>query len=641
MKKLLCIVLIVAPVSSVSAQWDHYGGDLGGTRFAPTSQITPGNIQKLELAWQFRSGDAANGDDYFGRDSSMKSTPILMHDKLIFSTGFNRVFALNPASGEQLWVFDPEVDFSRNYSEMFTSRGVSTWRDDEAGQDESCASRVYLGTLDARLIAIDANNGNRCVGFGVRGEIDLSKGIRNYRRGQYSVTSPITVVNNVLVVGSSIGDNGGVELEPGVVRGYDARTGRLLWQWDPIPRSADAPGGDTWSNDGGRKNGGANVWSIMSADADRNLVFLPTTSPSPDFYGGERLGDNMFANSVVALNASSGDLVWHYQTVHHDLWDYDLASQPLLMDAMVAGEKVPVVVQASKMGHVFVLHRETGEPVFEVEEKPVARTDVRGEQSSATQPFPVRPPPLHDGTVKVWDLNPEHEEYCSNLLQDVRYEGIFTPPSLGGTLLFPGNGGGTNWGSMAADPDRQIAVLAVNRLPTIVKLVPRAEFESIADRERGGPLGIQFTEQYGTPYGMARHDVYNPHLRLPCLEGPWGEVVALDMTDGSIRWRAPLGVFPGVEEHPDASNWGSLATGGPLLTKGGLLFIADRYRKKLLALNAESGDTIWSASLPAEATATPMSYIHEGEQYVVITAGGDMDDSDVPGDFVLAFRLDR
>lgn len=641
MKKLLFIVLIVVPFSSVSAQWDHYGGDLGGTRFAPGVQIQPGNVEKLELAWQFRSGDAASGNDYFGRDSSMKATPILVNDKLIFSTGFNRVFALNPASGDQLWVFDPEVDFSRNYSEMFTSRGVSAWHDAGAEQDESCRSRVYLGTLDARLIAIDANSGNKCIGFGVRGEIDLSKGIANYRRGQYSLTSPITVVNNVLVVGSSIGDNGGVELEPGVVRGFDARSGRLLWQWDPIPRSADAPGGDTWSNDGGRKNGGANVWSIMSADAERNLVFLPTTSPSPDFYGGERQGDNMFANSVVALDAGTGDMVWHYQTVHHDLWDYDLASQPLLMDAMVAGEKVPVVVQASKMGHVFVLHRETGEPVFEVEEKPVARTDVRGEQSSATQPFPVSPPPLHDGTVKVWDLNAEHEDYCRNLLQGVRFEGIFTPPSLGGTLLFPGNGGGTNWGSMAADPDRQIAVLAVNRLPTIVKLVPRAEFESTAARERGGPLGIQFTEQYGTPYGMARHDVYNPHLRLPCLEGPWGEVVALDMSDGSIRWRVPLGVFPGVEDHPEASSWGSLATGGPMLTAGGLLFIADRYRKKLLALNAESGDTIWSATLPAEATATPMSYTHDGEQYIVITAGGDMDDTDVPGDFVLAFRLDR
>ncbi len=633
------LAVLLSPAAAIAAEWSHYGADLGGTRFAAATQITPDNVGNLELAWQFRSGDAADGEDYFGRDTSLKATPILFDGKLLVSTGFNRVFAISAATGRRHWVFDPEVDFTVNYSEMFTSRGVAAWRDAAAERDEICRGRVYLGTLDARLIAIDAHSGEKCVGFGRSGEVDLSAGVRNYRRGQYSLTSPVTVVNDVVIVGSSIGDNGAVELEPGFVRGFDARSGELLWQWDPIPRSEDSPGGNTWSNNGGEKNGGANVWSIISADPARNLVFLPTTSPSPDFYGGERLGDNRFANSVVAVNAGTGELAWHFQTVHHDLWDYDIASQPLLMDIHREGARVPVVVQATKMGHVFVLDRETGRPVFPVEERAVPQTDVPGESTAATQPFPVRPPPLHDRELRIWNYSAEHTEFCTKLLDGVRFEGIFTPPSLGGTLLYPGNGGGTNWGSMAADPDRQIAVLAVNSLPTLVRLVPRKDFRATARRERGGDLNVQFTEQSGTPYGMARHELYNPNLFLPCLEGPWGEVVALDMKDGSVRWKSPLGVFPGLEDHPVASRWGSLASGGPMVTAAGLLFIADRYRKRLLAMDSETGETIWSTSLPAAATATPMSYTIDGEQYVVIAAGGDVNDSDVPGDYVLAWKL--
>ena len=633
------LILLLSSSFAHGAEWSHYGADIGGTRFASATQITPGNISNMRLAWQFRSGDAADGDDYFGRDTSLKATPILFDNKLVFSTGFNRVFAINATTGKQIWTFDPEVDFTINYSEMFTSRGVAAWTDSATARDEVCNGRIYLGTLDARLIAIDALTGKKCIEFGGSGEINLTKNVRNFRRGQYSLTSPVTVVNDTLIVGSSIGDNGAVELEPGFVRGFDARSGELLWQWDPIPRSEDAPGGNTWSNNGGQKNGGANVWSIISADEERNLVFLPTTSPSPDFYGGERIGANLFANSVVALDAGNGEMVWHFQTVHHDLWDYDIASQPLLMDIDVNGKSAPIVVQATKMGHVFVLHRETGKPVFAIEEREVPQTSVPGERTAATQPFSVQPPPLHDSEVNIWNYSKEHTNFCANLLDGVQFDGIFTPPSLDGTLLYPGNGGGTNWGSMAADPDRQIAVLAVNRLPTIVKLVPRSDFQRTAKRDRGGDLNVQFTEQNGTPYGMARHDVYNPNLFLPCLEGPWGEVVALDMKDGSVRWKSPLGVFPGLEDHSVASKWGSLASGGPMMTATGLIFIADRYRKLLLAMNSDTGETIWSTSLPAAATATPMSYSLGGEQYIVITAGGEVKDSEIPGDYVLAWKL--
>jgi quinoprotein glucose dehydrogenase len=641
MRNLLFTVIGLVHITAAAGEWNHYGGDAGGTRFTNAVEITLANIGDLQLAWQFRTGDAASGEDYFGRDSSFKATPILFANRLIFSTGFNRVFAVDPENGDKLWVFDPQVDFSRNYAEMFTSRGVSAWQDDEVSEDRACAQRIYLGTLDARLIAIDATDGKKCTTFGQRGEIDLSAGIRNYRRGQYSLTSPVTVVNDVLVVGSSIGDNGGVELEPGVVRGFDARSGRQLWQWDPVPRAATAPGGDTWSNNGGKRNGAANVWSVISADPERNLVFLPTTSPSPDFYGGERLGDNLYASSIVALHAGSGDKIWHFQTVHHDLWDYDNAAQPLLVDIHQDGKDIPVVVQATKMGHVFVLHRETGRPVFPVFERDVPQTDIPGERTSQTQPFPASPPPLHDSKLKIWEFSAEHKAYCTDMLADVRFDGIFTPPSLRGSLLYPGNGGGTNWGSMAADTNRQVAILAVSRLPTIVKLVPRSQFRDTAEREGGGDLDVQFTAQSGTHYGMARHEVYNPQLMLPCLEGPWGELIAINLGDGSVRWRAPLGMFPGVENHPQASLWGTLASGGPLMTASGIVFIADRYRRMLLAYVPAAGAWVWGADRPADAAATPMSYTADGRQFVVITAGGKSASGDLPGDYVVAFALQK
>ena len=471
---------------------------MAGTRFIPNSLVAPENIRSLATAWQFQTGDTTDGKEYFGRASSFKATPILINGKLVFPSGFNRVYALNPVNGKLLWRFDPEVDFSVNYSEMFTSRGVSAWHSKD--RHHSCAVQIFLGTLDARLIALDSETGKPCMEFGEQGEIDLSKDIRGFRRGQYSLTSPVTVSNDVVIVGSSIGDNGGVSLESGVVRGFDARTGELLWKWDPIPRNKKKAGWNTWAGNSGKHTGAANVWSVISADPQRELVFLPTTSPSPDFYGGERIGDNLFSNSIVALDVRSGKRQWHFQTVHHDLWDYDNASQPLLMEIPVNGVAVPVVVLATKMGHIFVLHRETGKPIFPVEERVVPPSDVAGETASKTQPFPLKPAPLHPNTptdLKVWDFSKEHQDYCNSLLDEAQYQGIFTPPSTKGSVLYPGNPGGTNWGSMAADSQRNIAVLVVNRLPTLVQLIPRGEFKKRRRQAAGGALGVQFTEQDG------------------------------------------------------------------------------------------------------------------------------------------------
>ncbi|GAB4533934.1 MAG: glucose/quinate/shikimate family membrane-bound PQQ-dependent dehydrogenase [Parvularculaceae bacterium] len=621
------------------AQWLHYGGSLAGERYAAQVDLSPDTVGALERAWVFRTGDATDGTGFGGGPSSFKATPILFEGRLYFSSGFNRVYAIDAASGELIWRFDPEVDFSRSYSEMFTSRGVALWAG--AGVSE-CAARIFAGTLDARLIALDARTGAPCVTFGDDGVVDLSASIRNYRKQDYSLTSPPTVVGDLVIVGSAVGDNGAVELESGVVRAYDARTGREIWRWDPIPRGPDEDGWESWADGAGARTGGANVWSIMSADPDRDLIFLPTTSPSPDFYGGMRLGDNAHANSVVALRASTGERVWSFQTVRHDLWDYDIASQPLLARATRDGRRHDVILQATKMGFVFTLDRETGAPFHAVEMRDVPASDVPGERAAKQQVFPLAPEALHpiSADFKIFDYSESHRKHCEAMLEGVRYEGIFTPPSLQGTMLYPGNPGGTNWGSMAADPERGLAFAVVNRLPTVVALVARDAYEARRQAEAGGPFDIQFTAQRGAPYGMMRYNAYNRELLLPCLEGPWGELVAIDISQGRAVWRTPIGVHPIVADHPMAKNWGFLGAGGPAVTRGGLVFLADRFGV-LRAYDAATGDTVWSDQLPAGAHATPMAFALDGDEYIAIAAGGAVDGSDLPGDYLVAYRRRR
>ncbi len=638
-------ILILLAGSVVGAaepdeSWRHYGADSGGRRFSPHTQINSVNIGGLRRAWVYRTGDTSDGTRFPGK-STFKATPILHDGMLYFSTPFNRVIALDAATGKEIWTFDPEVDFSKKYAEMFTSRGVSIWSDDRATKG-FCKSRIIFGTLDARLIAIDAERGRRCKDFGVNGELNLAAGIKNFRRREYSITSPPAIIGDVIVVGSSVGDNGAVDLDHGNVRAFDTRSGKLLWSWDPIPRQQGMPGRETWDEEGARRTGAANAWSIISADPDSGLVFVPTTSPSPDFYGGKRPGDNLFANSVVALHAQSGKIAWHFQTVHHDLWDYDIASQPMLTSVIQDGQRRSVVIQATKMGHIFVLDRDTGVPVYPIEERAVPQTDVPGEQSSKTQPFPVLPAPLHPlrvGIEDIWDYTPEHAATCRMMFERFRNDGIYTPPSLQGTIVYPGNPGGVNWGSMAVHEEAQLALVIIKRWPTIVTLIPRADFRERKRSENGGPLGIQFTAQSGTPYGMMRHGFFNPDNRLPCLKGPWGTLVAIDLGTGAVRWETPVGVWPELEHHPQASQWGTIPAGGPIVTQSGLVFAATDDQPQLFAYELTSGELIWSAALPAAAQATPMTYMAAGKQFVVITAGGTTTGTGEPGDFVIAFSL--
>ena len=618
--------------------WSHYGASLGDDRYATPSAITPEGVEHLSLAWVYRTGDATDGRDFAGNPSRLQATPILVQGKLIASTGFNRVFALDPATGAEIWTFDPGVDFSRPYSEPFASRGVAAWHG-PASAAGPCRTRVFLGTLDARLIAIDADTGAPCADFGRGGEVDLSAGIRGFRPRDYSVTSPPAVVGDRVIVGSAIGDNGAAEVEPGVVRVYDVRDGSLAWAWDPLPRSGDHPGAGGWATATRNRTGGANVWSVMSADPERDLVFLPTTSPSPDFYGGLRPGDNAFANSVVALRASTGEFVWGYQTVRHDLWDYDLAPQPLLFDHAAAdGVQRPALAQATKTGFVFVLNRETGEPLHPVEERAVPRSDVPGEEAARTQPFPKLRLHVTDARpLPFWDFDAEHRAACERLTAGVRYDGIFTPPGLEGTLMYPGNAGGTNWGSMAYDRGSRIGYVAVNRLPTIVKLIPRGQFRGAARRGTLNGARAQHTEQDGTPYGMARFDLL--HDGLPCLEGPWSTLVAVDLDVGEVLWERPLGTAPRVDAGEDAADWGYFTQGGPMVTEGGVVFQASTSDRTLRAYSGADGSELWSRQLPAGAHATPMGYRHGGMDYVVVAAGGGLAAGGGRGDHVIAFRM--
>ena len=620
------------------SDWPFYGRDAGGTRYSPLDQINRENVLFLEEAWTYRTGDYADGSD--GRQkTTFQATPILVDGTLYFSTVYGRVIALDPESGEARWTYDPGMDRDVSFSDL-ASRGVATWVDDRRRTGEPCRRRIFVGTYDARLIALDAAAGEPCTDFGVGGQVDLTVGIRNVRPGHYGVTSPPAVIGDLVVVGSAIGDNGAVEMADGSVRAYDARDGTLRWRWEPVPRHPADPARDTWKGDAADKTGAANAWSIFSVDAARDLVFVPTGSASPDFYGGERLGSNSYANSVVALRGSTGEVVWHYQLVHHDLWDYDLPAQPVLLDVKKDGVEIPAVAQATKMGFLFLLHRETGQPIFPVEERPVPQSTVPGEETWPTQPFPTHPPPLAPTRLTpddAWGLTPWDRGWCRDKLERHRNEGIFTPPSLGGSIQSPGIAGGSNWGGLAFEPNRGVVVLNMTHMPYVVQLIPIEDFE--AERAQA-PKDTEFAPQAGTPYGMSRAPLLSP-LGLPCIQPPWGTLAAVDLGSGEVKWEVPLGTIRDIAPVPLPIEWGTPSLGGPIVTAGGLIFIGAAMDDYLRAFDIETGEELWKARLPAGGQATPMTYrlTPASRQFVVIAAGGHGRLGTTIGDHLVAFAL--
>jgi quinoprotein glucose dehydrogenase len=625
MRHLLRLSAVLLLCVSPALAWEHWGGDRGGMRFSPLTQITPANVGDLIRAWEFRTGDLDSRAPEVMKRTKFQATPLFVEDSLIFCSPFNEVIALDPGSGEQKWRYDPKIATSQRPANRYNCRGVTYWVDDKAAATAACRARIFMGTNDVRVIALDARTGIPCADFGGNGEIKPDIGMKLEWPGEFQITSAPVVSRGVVVVGSSIADNRRVDAPLGTVRALDARTGQPRWTFDPLIHD-------------GIEAGHTNVWAPMSADEERGLVFLPTSSPSTDFWGGKRPGNNAHANSVVALRAETGELVWSFQTVHHDVWDYDLPAQPTLARIDTGEGMRDVVIQPTKQGFVFVLDRDTGKPIWPVEERAVPQGGAEGEQLSPTQPFPTHVPPLMSQRISVDDaFNPFPSfgrSSCEELFAGARNEGLYTPPSTQGTLLYPMTGGGVNWGSAAFDPVNQILYANTSHAVHVVKLIPRAQATGF-----NPPPGHDFGQQQGAPFAMTRAVAMSP-LGLLCNKPPWGEMVAVDLKAGKILWHSSVGTSEDQAPLGIARNWGTPLVNGVAITAGGLVFTGamDAY---LRAFDAKSGQELWQGRLPVPGVANPMTYLWKGEQYVAIGAGGHSEEGTTIGDSVVAFRLPR
>jgi quinoprotein glucose dehydrogenase len=635
---LVLVAALTTSAATAESQWPVTEGAAGGGRYSPLRQIDRTNIDQLVELWRYRHGDFFKGGFPLevNRGSAFESTPILVENRLVLTTPRNRVIALDPETGAELWAFDPSVRPGQIYANMWINRGVAAWY----GASET---RIFLATLDGRLIALDAETGLPAPGFGREGTVDIIEGIAPLAdRAEWNATSPPTIVGDVVIVGSSIADTLRPDAPPGDVRAYDARTGERRWTFHTVPHAGE-PGYETW--DGGTKlAGAANVWSTITADLDRGLVYLPVSTPSPDYYGGDRPGANLYSDSLVALEAATGRVRWHFQTVHHDLWDYDLAAPPVLVTVERDGVERDAVVQVTKTSMVFIFDRETGEPLFEIEERPVPVSSLPGERSWPTQPFPVKPPPLSSHGVKVEDLyapNERHRERCEAKFSKLRSEGIYTPASEQGTIVRPYSGGGANWSGAAWDPERRRLFVPVADLAHVIQLRHVADQASSGGTTR--PLqgftlrGIWFIL---TGRGTGLRYQLNPLGgrttfavdSVPCTKPPWGRLVAVDLDRGEIDWSASTSIGP---DDPGLHGYGP-----PLSTGGGLLFHAGTRDPVLRIHDADTGELVAKRELPAGLHAGPISYsLADGRQVLLVAPGGHVGLGSPLGDFVIAYAL--
>lgn len=599
--------------------WSAYGADLSGTRFAPHDQINRDNAAALERLWTFRTGVPG----------AFKGTPIQVGDALYLCTGQNIIVSLDPDTGTERWRFDPQIQTPR-WGFWDTCRGVTHYTVPEPRRTPSCPSRVFTATTDARLLAVDGKTGERCEDFGENGEISLLPGMGEVKPGFYFVTSPPTIANDVLVLGGWVADNQETEEPSGVVRGFDPVSGELLWAWDMgrVAYKGLPTAGETYTR------GTPNVWSLTSADEALGLIYLPTGNATPDYYGGHRSEVmDTYASSVVALDTRTGDVRWHFQTTHHDIWDYDVPSQPTLVDLPSPDGPLKAVVVPTKRGELFLLNRETGEPIAEVTEKPTPQTDVPHERSSPTQPFSTGMPSFAHPDITehdIWGFTLFDQMSCRIRFKRLRWEGLMTPPSLDGTLLYPGPAGGMNWGSTAVDEVNQLLVVNALHMPFTVELLPREDWESAGSEDvvtRQSGLGIG-GRQAGTPYA-ARTLPFLSALIVPCLQPPFGEMGVIDLTTRKLVWRRAMGNAQiAIGENSRFGipvRLGSPYQAGSALTAGGLIFMGGTIDSTLRAIDVLTGRELWSDRLSSPSGATPMSYVSPttGRQYVLVTVPGD------------------
>ena len=586
------LLLLAAVPCAWCSDWPYWGGDAGGTRYSPLTEIDKTNVKRLEVAWTLDTGDSSDGTIYPSR-SSFEAVPLVVDGVIYVATPFHRLVALDPETGVPAWVFDPAFDLGTR-ANLFTNRGVALRRD---------RKRIFLADEQARLFSIDVATGRPDPEFGDRGVVDLKHGMAaESGEGFYGLTSPVAVCAETVVTGSSTSD--GQPLGPnGDLRGWDARTGKLIWRFHVVPHPGEF-GNDTWEGDSWRGRGGVNAWSLMSVDEKRGLVFVPLTSPAEDFYGADRKGANLFGDSVLALDCRTGERRWHFQTVHHNLWDYDLPAQPLLARI---GDR-DAVVQVTKTGFVFVFDRDTGKPLFPVEERPVPASAVPGERSSPTQPVPLAPPPFARQSMRREDLTnvtPESRKECEDLVRDADVDTkLYDPLGLKLRVMFPGTNGGANWGGASYDP--ATATLYVNSMDV-------AALQRMAPRPPGSTL--PFRNQ-----GLSRF--WDSH-QYPCQAPPWGSLTAFDLAQGTIRWRTVLGEYPELTNR-GVPKTGTPNLGGSIVTAGGLVFIAATNDSRFRAFDKDTGEELWSTELPASGHAVPITYTgpKTGRQYVAIAAGG-------------------
>jgi quinoprotein glucose dehydrogenase len=557
-----------------------------------------------------------------------------------------RLVALDPASGSERWVFDPKMDLKQTAGHfMPRCRGVTQWIDTSAPAGAHCRHRILYGTWAFRVYAVDAQDGQPCAEFGDQGMVAFAAGRPLDADEFIQISSPPVIAGDIVVIGSAISDSSRADEPSGKVRALDARTGALRWEFDPVPRDADDPAAKSWHGDSAANTGAGNVWAPMSVDEERDLVFLATGSASPDYFGGTRPGENRYANSLVALRGASGEIVWHFQLTHHDLWDYDLPAQPILVELQRAGKTIPAVVQLTKQGLVFVFNRETGEPVFPIEERAVPQGGVKGEWLSPTQPFPVAPPPLVAQGIAVedaWGFTPFDRRSCRSKIEALHHGPIYTPPSLEGTIYMPSFIGGANWGGGAFDSTQQLLFVNTFHAPGVVRLIPRdtagESGQAITGQNEPKNLAVLFPQR-GTPYSVETSMLLSP-LGAPCTEPPWGRLTAVDLAQGTIRWQVALGSIEKQLPIPVPLNLGTPNLGGAIVTAGGVVFIAATVDDKFRAFDAGTGEVLWTAKLPAGGQATPMTYAVDGRQYVVLAAGGHPLLDTTRGDYVLAYALE-
>jgi quinoprotein glucose dehydrogenase len=621
------LLLLLSLPLSASAQdqtWAHFNGNLRAQKYSSLTQITPENVKNLKVAWRARTGDKSDGSGKTPA-SVWSATPLFVNDTLYLGTPFYRIFALEPDTGKTKWVYDPEALLQALTQPALKNRGVAYWQAEKPVPGQPCQKRVYIGTMDAKLHSVDADTGKPCPDFGKNGVVDVNQWNTLNAKWPLSLLQPPTVFKGYLFVGWAGKDWAETEAPPGTVFALDARTGALRWTFNSIPPEIAA------------KTGTANVWASMAVDAAREILYLPVSSPSPNFFGGNRLQGIPLGTSVTALEIATGKVLWSRQLVHHDLWDFDTNSAPTLVDIIKDGKTIPALVQTSKQGFLYVLDRTTGEPVYPIEERPVPKSSVPGEVSSPTQPYVALPKPVVDDQWPgvFWLADVASLGYCSRTFKALDYAGRFTPPSLKGALSYPATIGGVEWGGGAVDPVKQVFVVNNSSAAQIYKLMPRKEFEAAA--KSGGMETGGFFAMTGSPYGIQLTTFQN-WLGMPCWKPPYGSLSAYDLKTGALLWRKPFGQIQYWGFYMPES-WGTITIGGPAITAGGLVFIGASMDSRVRALDLRTGEVLWKHLVSAPAVALPAIYEYKGKQYVAFAAGGNSILTPRVSDEVVAFSL--